>query len=84
MNLRPFNALESVFYLQPLKNPSADCWYQARPVGHNVLSQTVKTLCSSARIEGHYTNHSLRRICATRLFNEGANDDEIMTVTGHR
>ena len=84
MNLRPFNVTNNVFYLQPLKNPSADCWYQIKPVGHNTLSQTVKRLCSNAGVEGHYTNHSLRRTCATRLFKEGANDDEIMTVTGHR
>ena len=84
MSLRPYSARKDVFYLQPLQNPVADCWYQSKPVGHNTLTQTVKRLCAKVGVEGHYTNHSLRRTCATRLYQQGADDDQIMSVTGHR
>ena len=33
---------------------------------------------------GTFTNHSLRRTAATRMFNNGASEQEIMSVTGHR
>ena len=78
MALRPQVASADVFYLQPLKIARKDCWYQLRPVGHNTLSNTVKKLC------GKYTNHSLRRTRATRLFQKGVDEHQIMSITGHR
>ena len=66
MSLRPEEP-KDVFYLQPLTRPRHDRWYQARPVGHNKLSQTVKRLCESSGVDGYYTNHSLRRTAATRM-----------------
>ena len=57
------------------------CWYQPRPVGHNVLSRTVTDKVGA---QGHYTNHSLCRTCATRLVQEGVDEQRIMAVTGHR
>ena len=84
MSLRPSNAPCDVFYLQPLKFPKPSCWYQPKPVGHNPLAQTVKRLCSQVGIDGYFTNHSLRRTCATRLYQKGADEQQIMSVTGHR
>lgn len=84
MSLRPHNAPTNALYLKPLQHPTNDCWYQPRPVGHNILSNTIKRLCSKAGIVGNYSNHSLRRTCATRLYQQGAPDDQIMAVTGHR
>ena len=46
MSLRPSNAPKDVFYLKPLASPQEHCWYSARPVGHNPLSDTVKRLCN--------------------------------------
>lgn len=40
----------------------------------------MKKLCS---VTGHFTNHSLRRTCATRLFQSGIDEQQIMSVTGH-
>ena len=54
MTLRPTAAPKDVFYLQPLLRPRDDCWYQAKPVGHNKLSQTVKRLCDSVGEHGHF------------------------------
>lgn len=84
MDLRPENAPPDIFYLQPLQKPVPGCWYHPRPVGHNVLSRTVKKLTDKVGAQGHYTNHSLRRTCATRLFQEGVDEQQIMAVTGHR
>ena len=53
-------------------------------MGHNALAMTVKTLCQSAGVHGYFTNHSLHRTCATRLYNKGADEQEIMSITGHR
>jgi integrase len=66
-----------------LDKPSADCWYQARPMGHNSLGKIVKMLCEKAGCDGYYTNHSLQRMCATRLYNNGIDEQQIMSVTGH-
>ena len=76
--------LQQTFYLKPMKNPRQDCWYYNKPVGHNPLSETVKRLCSKVGADGYYTNHSLRRTCATRLFQSGIDEQEIMAITGHR
>ena len=84
MSLRPSNAPADVFYLQPVRKVRSDYWYQARPIGHNVLGKTVKRLCNEVGESGYYTNHSLRRTCATRLFQKGVEEDKIMSITGHR
>uniref|UniRef100_A0A1X7VA36 ZMYM2-like/QRICH1 C-terminal domain-containing protein n=1 Tax=Amphimedon queenslandica TaxID=400682 RepID=A0A1X7VA36_AMPQE len=84
LSLRPSGAPPDVFYFKPLNVPLSNCWYSCRPVGHNLLSQTVKRLCSNIGIEGHNTNHSLRRTCVTRLFQKGIGEQQIMSVTGHR
>ena len=41
-------------------------------------------LCSDAGISGFKTNHSLRVTTATRLFHSGADEQLIMSHTGHR
>ena len=64
----------NAFYLQPLKQPRKDCWYQSKPMGYNLLSQVLKKLCDMAGAKGYYTNHSLRRTCATRLYQNGTDE----------
>ena len=84
ISLRPSHAMSDVFYLQPLKFPKPNYWYEPRPVGHNPLAQTVKRLCSQISIDGYFTNHLLHRTCATRLYQKDADEQQIMSVTGHR
>ena len=43
-SLRPMNAPADIFYLKPLINPSPECWFSSKPVGHNLLTKTVKRL----------------------------------------
>ena len=71
-------------FLQSIKRPSGSYWYCNKVVGHNALAGTVKRLCSLAGIVGKKTNHSLRATAATRLFQEGIDEQLIMNVTGHR
>ena len=84
MSLRPKDSPEYVFYLKPFTKPCQNCWYYNRPIGHNVLGNTVKRLCAAIGVDGNFTNHSLRRTCATRLFQAGVDEQQIMNVTGHR
>ena len=79
----PKDRPDDAFYLKPLQKPTEDCWYQNRPIGHNLLAGTVKRMCGKAGINGYYTNHSLRATAATRLFEAGVDEQVIMLRTGH-
>ncbi len=72
------------FIFQPLKNPSADCWFSNKPIGYNKLDGTVARLCKNAGIPGYRTNHSLRAITAIRLYQAAVDEQLIMERTGHR
>ena len=41
-------------------------------------------LCKEAGIAGFRTNHSLRATAATRLYNAGVDEQQVMEITGHR
>lgn len=80
MMLRPADAL----CLKPLQRFCSDCWHQTKAVGHNTLNKTVKRMVEKVGAIGFYSNHSLWRTCATRLYQQGADEQQIMSVTGHR
>lgn len=82
LRLRPPNC-GNEFYLTPLK-VSSSCWFKSTPMGHNTLTKVVKSLCDSCGIKGYKTNHSLRATCATRLYENGVDEQLIMERTGHR
>ena len=71
-------------YLKPLTNPRINQWYSRVVLGHNVLSTVVLSLCKQAGIVGHRTNHSLCATAATRLFQQGVDEQLIMDNTGYR
>ena len=76
---RPDDAL----YLTPLRSPKGDIWYSKTPLGHNMLAKTVRTMMEDAGYEGHYTNHSARVTCASRLFDAQIDEQLIMARTNH-
>ena len=78
----PCDRPDDAFYLKPLSKPTGETWFQPRPVGHNILGGVVKRLCTSAGLQGHFTNHSLRATAATRLFEAGVDEQLIMQRTG--
>ena len=53
------------------------------PDGHNLLQQTVPKLMKEAGYDGYYTNYTLRVTTATRLFDEGVDEQLIVDRTGH-
>jgi hypothetical protein len=80
---RPPDVTTDALFLTPLKNGySAAKWYKNMPLGKNMLANVVKTIMIGC--EGRYTNQSLRRTAATRLFQEDVSDDLIRFQTGHR
>ncbi len=62
---------------------SPQCWYVDKPVCINVLSKCVGNLMSRIRREGKFTNHSLRVSAATRMFNDGVEEQVVKEKTGH-
>jgi integrase len=58
--------------------------FSSQTVGVSKLSTIIKTMCSKARIERYFTNHSGKRTCATSLYEAGVPEQEIMNRTGHR
>ena len=79
----PQDRPNGAFYLKPLQRITGECWFSKVALSHNTLANTVKRLCEAAGIEGYYTNHSLRRTAATRLFRAGVDEHLIILRTGH-
>ena len=72
------------FHLKPSLEPSETCWYTRKPLGHNILSGTVSSICKLAGIQGFKTNHSLRATATSRLYQSGVDEQLVMERTGHR
>ena len=45
-HLCPKDRPKNTFYLQPLKNPSPECWFSNKHIGYNKLDGTVTRLCT--------------------------------------
>ena len=43
----------------------------------------VSKICSSAGFFGNFSSHSLRTTCATRLFQNGIEEQLVSSITGH-
>lgn len=80
----PKEISDNAFYLRALAKPNGDIWYYKKAVGRETLGNVVKNIMKNAGFEGHFTNHSLRRSCATRLYNAGISEQVIQETTGHR
>ena len=78
-NTKTFN-----FYLRSLEKYSQTQWYGEQVVGLNTIKKVRKTMLANAKLDGYFTNHSLRHSGTTRLFNEGVDRKIIKEFTGHR
>ena len=83
-SLCPPDRPKDAFYFKPLAKPTPTCWFSSKPIGYNKLEGTVSHLCKEAGIPGFRTNHSLRATAATRLYNAGVDEQQVMERTGHR
>ena len=71
-------------YLRCKKNALPTVWYCDQPYGVNKLKSTVREICKEAGLEGHFTNHSLRATCASRMYDQHIPEQMIKEVTGHK
>lgn len=73
---------DDIFYMQPLSAvppKPLDTWFRNQPVGKNILSTMVKTMCEEAGIQGK-TNHSLRATGVTEMYRAGVPEDRKSVV----
>ena len=49
------------FYLQCLQKPTATQWYAEQVIGKNTIGSVVQELVKKFKVEGFFSNHSLRR-----------------------
>ena len=75
---------DNAFYLRTLPKPNGNIWYYIKAAGRETLGNVVKNIMTNAGYKGHFTNHSLRRSCATRLYDAGIPEQVIQETTGHR
>ena len=83
ISLLPKEGMKPNFYLQSSRRPRPFCWYTMMPVGINTLRKVVGTILKDAGLGGFFTNHSLYRTCATRLFQSGADTKLVKEIKGH-
>ena len=77
------NKGKSNFYLRPLEKINPAQWYSSRVMGVNAIRKVVGKMLKSAKLDGYFTNHSLRRSATTRLFRAGVDRKLIKEFTGH-
>ena len=70
--------------MRALPEPNGQIWYYKKAAGRKTLGNVVKNIMKKARFKGYFTNHSLRRSCATRLYDVGIPEQVIQETTGHR
>ena len=71
------------FYLQSLNKFTPAQWYGEQVVGLNTLKTIMGELTKNAKIEGFFTNHSLRQNGANRLFQAGVDCKLVKEFMGH-
>jgi len=81
----PPKAIEqNIFYCRALQSYQGEkIWYSAQPRSKHFLSMMVKNMCKDAKIDGDFTNHSLRATGATELFQHEVPEKVIQDITGH-
>ena len=84
IKLLPRTGTKPNLYLHSLKHPKPTIWYCETPLWINKVRSVVATMLKNAGLDGFFTNHSLCRMAATRLFQAGQNVKLIREVTGHR
>ena len=74
-------------YMRPLdkfSSGSKECAVTKQRVGMNTLKGIISELSEKSGVGVHYTNHSLRAIAITRMFNSGVPEKVIAENSGHR
>ena len=73
------------FYLTPNHMwQTAGMWFKTQPIGHDKLGKMMSDIAKSAGLEGHYTNHSVRKTMCTQLVQAGVPPTIIQQLSGHK
>ena len=72
------------FYMRPKIKYNAKVWYCDQPYGNHKVSKTIKEMCNKAGLEGKLTNHSLRAMSASRMYENDIPEQVIKEITGHK
>ena len=82
----PNVAKDSSFYLTPLPfTPTGSRpWFFEEKLPLKRLQGLLKKMCCDAKVEGNFTNHSLRATGTTTLFDAGVPEAIIQKRTGHK
>ena len=66
-----------IHFILFLPKPKGNIWYYKKAAGRETLGNVVKKVMGKARFDGHFTNQSLRRSCATNLYDNGVPEQVI-------
>ena len=72
------------FYLHSLERTNPAQWYSTQVVGLNTLKKTVGEMLKNTKLDGFFSNHSLRRTGISHLFQAGVPRKLIKKYSGHR
>lgn len=83
--LSKLNTRCEFFFQRPKTSITDECtWYDAVPIGHNVIGSMFPAICEKAGIDKRYTNHSLRATAVHVLDEAEFAGRHIMSITGHK
>ena len=71
-------------YLRPRQKYTPSVWFCDQPYGKNKVTSAVKRACEIAKIQGKFTNHSLRATSASRMYHQNIPEQVIKEITGHK
>ena len=75
---------DNSFYLRSLSKANSKIWYYRKAAGKKTLGNVVRKIMAKVGFTGHYTNHSLRRSSATKLYDNNIPEKVVQETTGHR
>ena len=80
------NPLRADLFQRPKKSIKYESseWYDNQVIGRDPLNNMMKELSIEAELSKHYTNHSIRVTCLTKLDEAGFEIRHIQAVSGHK
>jgi hypothetical protein len=74
---------DSPYYLAINYRPLS-IWYKAQAMGKERLQKVMSRMATNAGLDGHFTNHSVRRTMCSQLLHAGVAPTTIIQLTGHK